>query len=224
MKATIITIGDEILIGQIVDTNSVSIARHLNAAGIVVHEKVSIGDDSAQIVGCVERALGQSDIAIITGGLGPTKDDITKKTLAVAESCTGGTIAARFTALPGASAYFKCGVVAYSLDTKQEILQISCDTIARYGAVSEQVVRQMAEGVRRASNSHYAVATTGIAGPTGGTPEYPVGSVWIAVSTPLRTTTRLIRAGGSRNAVIRKAGTAAIELLEEELRAANQAN
>ena len=69
MKATIITIGDEILIGQIVDTNSVSIARHLNAAGIVVHEKVSIGDDSAQIVGCVERALGQSDIAIITGGL-----------------------------------------------------------------------------------------------------------------------------------------------------------
>ena len=60
------------------------------------------------------------------------------QTLAVAESCTGGTIAARFTALPGASAYFKCGVVAYSLDTKQEILQISCDTIARYGAVSEQ--------------------------------------------------------------------------------------
>ena len=145
------------------------------------------------------------------------------QTLAVAESCTGSTIAARFTALPGASAYFKCGVVAYSLDTKQEILQISCDTIARYGAVSEQVVRQMAEGVRRASNSHYAVATTGIAGPTGGTPEYPVGSVWIAVSSPLRTTTRLIRAGGSRNAVIRKAGTAAIELLEKELQASNKA-
>lgn len=74
--------------------------------------------------------------------------------------------------------------MAYSLDAKQEILQIACDTIARYGAVSEQVVRQMAEGVRRASNSHYAVATTGIAGPTGGTPEYPVGSVWIAVRLP----------------------------------------
>ena len=68
------------------------------------------------------------------------------QTLAVAESCTGGTIAARFTALPGASAYFKCGVVAYSLDTKQEILQISCDTIARYGAVSEQVVRRRTPG------------------------------------------------------------------------------
>ncbi|WP_418974699.1 CinA family protein [Alistipes finegoldii] len=68
-----------------------------------------------------------------------------------------------------------------------------------------------------------AVATTGIAGPTGGTPEYPVGSVWIAVSSPLRTTTLLIRAGGSRNAVIRKAGTAAIELLEKELQASNKA-
>ena len=79
MKATIITIGDEILIGQIVDTNSVSIAKHLNAAGIVVHEKVSIGDDSTQIVRSVERALGDSNVVVITGGLGPTKDDITKQ-------------------------------------------------------------------------------------------------------------------------------------------------
>ena len=147
-----------------------------------------------------------------------------RQTLATAESCTGGTIAARFTAMPGASAYFLCGVVSYSNASKQAVLGVDPDTIARYGAVSEQVARQMAEGARRISGADYAVSTTGIAGPTGGTPEYPVGSVWIAVSTPLRTTTRLIRAGGSRNAVIRKAGTAAIELLEEELRAANQAN
>ena len=65
------------------------------------------------------------------------------QTLATAESCTGGTIAARFTAMPGASAYFKCGVVTYSLDAKQNFVNICCDTIARYGAVSEQVVRQM---------------------------------------------------------------------------------
>ena len=116
------------------------------------------------------------------------------QTLATAESCTGGTIAARFTAMPGASAYFKCGVVTYSLDAKQNFVNICCDTIARYGAVSEQVVRQMAEGVRHLANAHYAIATTGIAGPTGGTPEYPVGSVWIAVSSPLRTTARLIHA------------------------------
>lgn len=142
------------------------------------------------------------------------------QTLAIAESCTGGTIAARFTAIPGASAYFKYGAVAYCLDTKQHLLQIDCDTIARYGAVSEQVVRMMAEGVRHAANAHYAIATTGIAGPTGGTPEYPVGSVWIAVSSPLRTTTRLLHLKGNRRRIIRQAGTAAIELLEEELIAA----
>ena len=82
MKATILTIGDEILIGQIVDTNSVSIARQLNAAGIVVCEKSSVGDDRGQIVESLERALRQSEVVILTGGLGPTKDDITKKTLA----------------------------------------------------------------------------------------------------------------------------------------------
>ena len=131
------------------------------------------------------------------------------QTLATAESCTGGTIAARFTAMPGASAYFKCGVVTYSLDAKQNFVNICCDTIARYGAVSEQVVRQMAEGVRHLANAHYAIATTGIAGPTGGTPEYPVGSVWIAVSSPLRTTARLIHAKGDRTQIIREAGTAA---------------
>ena len=132
------------------------------------------------------------------------------QTLATAESCTGGTIAARFTAMPGASAYFKCGVVTYSLDAKQNFVNICCDTIARYGAVSEQVARQMAEGARRISGADYAV----------GTPEYPVGSVWIAVSSPLRTTARLIHAKGDRTQIIRKAGTAAIELLEEELLAA----
>ena len=137
------------------------------------------------------------------------------QTLAIAESCTGGTLAARFTAMPGAS--------AYSLDAKQHLLQISCDTIARYGAVSEQVVRMMAEGVRRTSNSHYAIATTGIAGPTGGTPEYPVGSVWIAVSSPLHTTSRLLHLKGNRRQIIRQAGTAAIELLEQELLAAQPA-
>ena len=113
------------------------------------------------------------------------------QTLATAESCTGGTIAARFTAMPGASAYFKCGVVTYSLDAKQNFVNICCDTIARYGAVSEQVVRQMAEGVRHLAHAHYAIATTGIAGPT-----------------------------GDRTQIIREAGTAAIELLEEELLAA----
>ena len=81
MKATVITIGDEILIGQIVDTNTVSIARHLNSAGITVVEKSSVGDNAADICSAVGRGLDISGIVIITGGLGPTKDDITKHTL-----------------------------------------------------------------------------------------------------------------------------------------------
>lgn len=145
------------------------------------------------------------------------------QTLATAEGCTGGTIAARFTALPGASAYFLCGFVPYGMSAKQHLLLVSCDTIARYGAVSEQVVSQMADGARRAAGTHYAIATTGIAGPTGGTREQPVGTVWIAVSSPLRTTARLMHFDGRRSAVIRAAGSAAIELLEEELLAENPA-
>ncbi|MDE7122750.1 MAG: CinA family protein, partial [Alistipes sp.] len=82
MQATILTIGDEILIGQIVDTNSVFIARQLNAAGVTVGERTSIGDNHAQIVAAVERALQHSQVVVLTGGLGPTKDDITKRTLA----------------------------------------------------------------------------------------------------------------------------------------------
>lgn len=139
------------------------------------------------------------------------------QTLATAESCTGGSIAARFTTMPGASAYYKGGVVAYWNQTKNLLLGISRDTIARYGAVSEQIVRKMAEGVRHAADTHYGIATTGIAGPTGGTPELPVGSVWIAVSSPGRTVSRLIHIDGPRRRVIRKAGTAVIELLEKEL-------
>ena len=82
MRATIITIGDEILIGQIVDTNSASISRKLNAAGITIASKLSIGDTAEAITEAVERAIAECDITIITGGLGPTKDDITKHTLA----------------------------------------------------------------------------------------------------------------------------------------------
>ncbi len=410
MNATVITIGDEILIGQIVDTNSVSISKRLNAAGIVVREKRSIGDDRAQIAESVERALRETQLVILTGGLGPTKDDITKKTLAelfrspmrrdervadhvarmlaergiafndlnraqaevpacctvlfnahgtapgmwferdgrvlvslpgvpfemehlmqdevmprlrarfalrqivhrtlitaglaesmlaeriaawesalpgylklaylpnpgavqlrlsayevdgasvaqeieqrfealrrlipeyvvgfetasvqelvhrtlvergrtlaVAESCTGGTIAARFTAMPGASAYFRCGVVAYSNEAKRDLLGVDAEALARYGAVSEQVARQMAEGVRRVAGADYAVATTGIAGPAGGSPEKPVGTVWIAMATPSGTTAVVKRCGTDRGQIVDRASAFAIGLLRDRL-------
>ena len=410
MKATILTIGDEILIGQIVDTNSVSIAKHLNTAGIVVREKISIGDDRTQILDTVSRALRDSEVTVITGGLGPTKDDITKKTLAelfnsdmhydeavaahvermltargidfnelnrsqalvpdactvlfnahgtapgmwferdghvvvslpgvpyemehlmqdevmprlkarfslrqivhrtmitaglpesmlakrietwenalppylklaylpnpgavrlrlsayevegesvareierqfealrriiphnvlgyetatmqelvhrilterrqtlaTAESCTGGVIASRFTAMPGASAYFLCGVVSYSNEAKIRVLGVDADTIARYGAVSEQVARQMAEGARRVAGADYAIATTGIAGPTGGSAEKPVGTVWMAVATPAGTVAQCRQCGTDRGQIIDRASAFAIGLLRDSL-------
>lgn len=139
-------------------------------------------------------------------------------TLAIAESCTGGEIAARFTELPGASAYFKCGVVAYSNEAIHNLLEVDMDTILQYGAVSEQVARQMAEGVLKIAHADYAVATTGIAGPTGGTAETPVGTVWIAVATPSETYSTHYQAGESRNEVIDRASEYAIEMLLGEIR------
>ena len=413
INATIITIGDEILIGQIVDTNSASISRHLNKIGITVSERLSIGDNAQQITRALGEALSKSSVVIITGGLGPTKDDITKHTLAeyfssamredqkvaehvksmleargivynelnhsqamvpercevlfnyhgtapgmwfedeqghvaislpgvpfemehlmedeviprlkaryalrsnvhrtmitsglpesmlaeriaewedslpeglklaylpspnivrlrlsaydredaeltrqviesefeklyhiipehivgfedatvqalvhdlmiqnglklaVAESCTGGTIASRFTAMSGSSQYFLCGVVSYSNEAKRDVLGVNYDDIMKYGAVSQEVVCQMAEGARRISGADYAIATSGIAGPTGGSAEKPVGTVWMAVATPTRTVSVMRNSGTDRSQIINRASAYAIELLYKELK------
>ncbi len=411
MKATIITIGDEILIGQILDTNSRYISRALNAHGIVVAERTSIGDNRTQIAETLDRALAQSEVVIITGGLGPTKDDITKHTLcdyfgstlcydeveaehirtmlaarniafnelnrgqamvpecctvlhnahgtapgmwferegrvvislpgvpfemqhlideevmprlkahfelreivhrtmitfgiaesilaerisaweealpeyihlaylpapnvvrlrlsayevegkevrceidnlfeklrsiipdniagfeeasveelvhnilidkgltlATAESCTGGAIASKFTAQAGASAYFLCGVVSYSNESKNRVLGVEMSDIAQYGAVSEQVAKAMAKGAMVVSGANFAISTTGIAGPTGGSKEKPVGTVWIGISTPERCYAVLKNCGTDRSQIISRATAYAIAMLYEELK------
>lgn len=412
MKATIITIGDEILIGQIFDTNTVSIARHLNNLGIQIAEKCSIGDSREAIVETLDRVVRTSQVVVITGGLGPTKDDITKHTLAqyfdseleynaqegehvrqllerrgvpftelnrcqamlpkcctvlhnahgtapgmwfdtkeggvvvslpgvpfemehlledevlprlksrfalnqivhrtlitrgipesilaeriaswedalpeylhlaylpapnvvrlrlsaydvdgaeaereiakqfklleaiigdnivgfegasveqliheiftqqgwklaVAESCTGGTIASKFTAMAGASQYFMAGVVSYSNEAKRDIIGVNMADIETYGAVSEQVARQMAEGVRRVAGADYAIATTGIAGPGGGSEAKPVGTVWMAVATPEGTSAVLRNCGTDRSQIISRASAYAIEMLYEQIK------
>ena len=411
MKATIVTIGDEILIGQIVDTNSVSIAKHLNNIGITIAQKLSIGDSKEVIVKTLTEAMTTTEIVIVTGGLGPTKDDITKhtiaemfdsaleynategehirqllerrgipftdlnrgqamlpkcctvlhnahgtapgmwfdtpdggalislpgvpfemehlmadeviprlkerytlqsivhstlitrgipesllaariegwedalpdylhlaylpapnvvrlrlsaydveredaareiasqfdklreiigdnivgfegatmeqhihriltergKTLAIAESCTGGTIASKFTAMAGASEYLLGGVVAYSNDVKCNILGVNRDDIECFGAVSEVVALEMAEGVRRITGADYAIATTGIAGPTGGSKHKPVGTVWMAVATPMGSRAIMRNSGTDRGQIISRASAYAIEMLYEEL-------
>ncbi len=410
MQATIITIGDEILIGQIVDTNAVFISHHLNQIGVVVRERLSIGDEREAMLQALGRAMRQSEVVIVTGGLGPTKDDITKKTLAelfasemyyneevarhvehllslrgvafndlnrgqamvprccevlfndhgtapgmwfsheggvvislpgvpfemehlmleqvlprlkerfslraivhrtlitaglaesilaeriekweealppylklaylpnpgrvrlrlsayevegdrvereiearfeelralipdyvigyegasveqlvhdeltargkrlaIAESCTGGAIAATFTAMAGASAYLQGGVVAYQNEVKEQLLGVEHECLVMHGAVSEEVVSGMAEGVRRRLGADYGLATSGIAGPAGGSAEKPVGTVWMAVATPDKVVARRYHCGTDRGQIIRRATAHAIQLLREVL-------
>lgn len=411
MNATIVTIGDEILIGQIVDTNSVSIAKHLNNIGITIAQKLSIGDRADAIVEHLTVAMTTSDVVIVTGGLGPTKDDITKhtlakmflseleynategehirsllerrgipftelnrgqamlpkcctvlhnahgtapgmwfdtprggalislpgvpfemehlmedeviprlkerytlpsivhstlitrgipesllaeriagwedalpsylhlaylpapnvvrlrlsaydvnkeeaeneiarqfealraiigdnivgfegatleqhvhrilidegKTLAIAESCTGGAIASKFTAMAGASNYLLGGVVAYSNDVKVNTLGVDRTSIECFGAVSEVVALEMAEGVRRITGADYAIATTGIAGPGGGSKHKPVGTVWMAIATPKGSSAIMRNSGTDRGQIISRASAYAIEMLYNEL-------
>ncbi|WP_294616914.1 CinA family protein [uncultured Bacteroides sp.] len=102
--------------------------------------------------------------------------------LSTAESCTGGGIAALITSVPGSSEYFSGGIVAYSNEIKESLLHVSTETLAKYGAVSCETVVEMAKGAMKTLKTDCAVATSGIAGPGGGTPEKPVGVVWIAVA------------------------------------------
>ena len=140
------------------------------------------------------------------------------KTIATAESCTGGNIATQLTSIAGASAYFKGSVVAYANDVKERVLGVRPETLEQFGAVSEPVVRQMAEGVRRLIGTDYAVSTSGIAGPTGGTVEKPVGTVWIGVAGPERTIARKFVFSFTRERNIGKATMKAIEMVIEEVR------
>lgn len=411
--ASICTIGDEILIGQITDTNSAHISRALNSLGIRVTRMLSIGDEHGAIINGLEGELRKNDIVIVTGGLGPTKDDITKtslaelshatgyrtdeaqleivhrilssrgldvldinlaqasvpdtcevipnklgtapimvfrfpeerfghkatlyalpgvpfealgalediladikskysisdiyhktimtfglaesalskmietwedslptdmhlaylpnaltgvrlrlsiyggvreeeearieaefsrlkpilgdfiyswqddtlqecigrilaasgKTVSAAESCTGGTIAALFTSVPGSSEYFLGSVTSYANSVKTGVLGVSPEIIEKHGAVSSECVAQMAEGVRRITGSDFSVATSGIAGPGGGSEAKPVGTVWIGVSSIAGTKTYLMTLKGDRKRNIERFAANALNFL-----------
>jgi nicotinamide-nucleotide amidase len=105
-------------------------------------------------------------------------------TISTAESCTGGLLSQTLTGISGSSAYFIGGVVAYSNQVKEQVLGVRTQTLIEYGAVSEQTACEMAQGIRNQFNTDIGLSTTGIAGPTGGTPEKPVGLAWIGISTP----------------------------------------
>jgi nicotinamide-nucleotide amidase len=134
-------------------------------------------------------------------------------TLATAESCTGGLIAALCTDVPGSSAWFTGGVVAYANEVKRDVLGLDPALLATHGAVSEPVVRAMATGVRRLTGARYAVAVSGVAGPDGGTPEKPVGTVWLAIADGDAVQTRRFLFPGDRAAVRQATAEAAVEAL-----------
>lgn len=409
MLAEIITIGDELLIGQVIDTNSAWMAEQLNMVGIRVHQITSISDNEVHILKTLREAAERVQLILITGGLGPTKDDITKLTLckyfdtsmvfsedayknieklfyhrgvavselnrlqamvpsnckvipnpngtapcmwfekdqviyvsmpgvpfemkaimeekiipkllkkldqviihrtiltegigesalaslieswedslpsylklaylpqpgmvrlrltaygndrvelqnainqaekdfypfagkyvfgfdndtmesvigklllskgltiSTAESCTGGNIAQLITSIAGSSDYFKGAIVAYSNEIKEKFLGVPHQVLAEFGAVSEQTVIAMAEGIRQRFSTHCSIAVSGIAGPGGGTPEKPVGTVWIAVTTPSGTIARKFMLGDHRGRNIRKASVAALNMLRTKL-------
>jgi nicotinamide-nucleotide amidase len=139
------------------------------------------------------------------------------KTVCTAESCTGGQIAQMITSIPGSSAYFKGSVVAYANSVKTDLLGVSQDTISSYGAVSEQVVKEMASGARILLKTEYAVATSGIAGPDGGTQEKPVGTIWIAIATEKGTVTEKRVFGNDRLTNISRFSIAALSLLRLQI-------
>jgi nicotinamide-nucleotide amidase len=137
--------------------------------------------------------------------------------LGVAESCTGGMVAARITSIPGASDTFIGGVVAYADVIKTAALKVPLDVLEAYGAVSEETVCAMAEGAQRLFSTDASIAVTGIAGPTGGTPDKPVGTVWLAAR--VHTTTRVVRRvfPGDRGEIQRRSAQAALDLLRRLL-------
>lgn len=141
-----------------------------------------------------------------------------KQMLATAESCTGGYIAHLITSIAGSSDYFKGSVVAYSNEIKENVLGVKGESLTEFGAVSEAVVIQMAEGVKLKFNTDFALAVSGIAGPSGGTEEKPVGTTWIALATPEKIIARKFLFGEHRERNIRKTALAALNILWNELK------
>ncbi len=138
-------------------------------------------------------------------------------TIGTAESCTGGYIAHLLTSVPGSSAYFQGSVISYSNDIKIQELDVKEESLKSFGAVSEKVVTEMANGLRKKFNLDFAVATSGIAGPDGGSLEKPIGTIWIAVAGPKGTKAHVYQFGRNRQRNIRKTALMALDFLRKEI-------
>ena len=139
------------------------------------------------------------------------------KTIGTAESCTGGYLAHLITSISGSSAYFRGSVIAYANEIKTSALRVNESDIAKYGAVSKEVVEAMAIGLQKKFNVNYALATSGVAGPDGGTPEKPVGTIWIALATDKGVQSEKFQFGEHRGRNIRRSALSALNMLRIEL-------
>jgi nicotinamide-nucleotide amidase len=197
--------------------NSSEIEIHLRAHGRTEADAETLLDDLALKI---EEVLGNSAFSF----RGETMEEVVGRrlamtgfTLAVAESCTGGLIAQRLTSVPGSSKYFTEGMVTYSNESKVRQLGVDKKMIREFGAVSQQVARDMARGVRHRAKTDFGLAVTGIAGPDGGTEEKPVGLVFIALADDAHTEHKRLMIPGDRELVRWRASQAALDMLRRRL-------
>lgn len=197
--------------------NSSEIEIHLRAHGRTEGDAEALLDHLSLKI---EQALGNSVFSF----RGETMEEVvgrrlamTDFTLAVAESCTGGLIAQRLTSVPGSSKYFIEGVVTYSNESKTRLLGVDKKLIKEFGAVSQQVARDMARGVRHKAKTDFGLAVTGIAGPDGGTQEKPVGLVYIALADDAHTEHKKLTLPGDRELIRWRASQAALDMLRRRL-------
>lgn len=205
------------------DPGEVKLRLSLYAAGNPQAARALVDREAMALYRIVPELIygeGAQELQEVIGGLLKQSG----QTLALAESCTGGYLSHMVTSVAGSSAYYIGGVVSYANAVKMEELGIPSDMLELNGAVSAPVAERMAIGVRGALKSDWAVATTGIAGPDGGTPEKPVGTVWIAVAGPQGVVSEKGVFMGSRDLVIRRASMAALNMLRKQLVAGSAAS
>lgn len=174
--------------------------------------KSEIQAEVHKLVPLIEEFIYSFDNEEIEKSIGKILNE-TKGTVSVAESCTGGYISHLLTSISGSSAYFMGGVVSYSNEAKMDVLKVKQETLTKFGAVSEQTVIEMAEGVRKLMKTTYGISTSGIAGPDGGTDEKPVGTVWLAVTDGKQTLTKKLSLGKIRMVNIEYSAKAALNFL-----------
>ncbi|WP_064196436.1 MULTISPECIES: competence/damage-inducible protein A [Emticicia] len=198
---------------------------YLPSFGQVRLRLTAVGNDEEQLKKDVDAEIEKVLPLIGSSVFGFDNDDLEvaigkelKKqglTVSAAESCTGGYISHMFTKVAGSSAYFMGSVVSYDNSVKINVLGVNAETIAQHGAVSEETVTQMAEGARKLMKTDFAIATSGIAGPDGGTPEKPVGTLWIACAMEGRTIAKKVQMANQRDTNIQYGSVVALNLLRK---------